>query len=64
VGKYTNNVYSNNPTLDEFGHIICETITSIKVSKLKLVTNDLFDRLQAYEQKRNILSTYCDGDFF
>jgi hypothetical protein len=64
VEKPNNKVHSNNPyTLNELEHI-CETITSITVSKLKLVPINLFDRPQVYEQKGHILYIYYDGKFF
>jgi hypothetical protein len=41
-------MYSNNPhTLDELKQSIQEKITSIKVSELKPVSNNLFKRLEA-----------------
>jgi predicted transcriptional regulator len=40
-------VYSNNPhTLDELKQNIRETISSIEVSELKLMSNNLFKRLE------------------
>jgi hypothetical protein len=59
-------VYSNDPhTLNEFKHNICEIFTSVKVTKLKLVLNNLFGTLEKFilEQTGNILSIYCDGQF-
>jgi hypothetical protein len=45
-GNFENKVYSNTPnTMDELKHI-CETITSVEVSELKLVSNNLFQRLE------------------
>jgi hypothetical protein len=41
-------VYSNNPhTLVEFKQSIRETVLSIEVSELKLVSNNIFKRLEA-----------------
>jgi hypothetical protein len=60
-GNLKSEVYSNNPhTFDELKHNICETITSIKVSKLKLVSILSKDLKLAYKQKGDILSIYCD----
>jgi hypothetical protein len=45
-------------------HNICETITSIKVSELKLVSNNLFRRLRlCLSAQGDILNYSCDGEF-
>jgi inhibitor of nuclear factor kappa-B kinase subunit alpha len=47
-GNLKDKVYSNNPhTLVELMQSICETISSIEVRELKLVSNNLFKRLEA-----------------
>jgi hypothetical protein len=47
-GNVKDKVYSNNPhTLVELKQSIRETISSIEVSELKLVSNNLFKRLEA-----------------
>jgi hypothetical protein len=47
-GNLKDTVYSNNPhTLDELKQSICETITSVEVSELKLVSNNLVKGLEA-----------------
>jgi hypothetical protein len=47
-GNLKDKVNSNNPhTLDELKQSIRETITSIEVSELKLVSNNLFKRIEA-----------------
>jgi hypothetical protein len=47
-GNLKDKVYSNNPhTLVELKQSIHETITSIEVSELKLVSNNIFKRLEA-----------------
>jgi hypothetical protein len=47
-GNLKDNVYSNNPhTLVELKQSIRETISSIEVSELKLVSNNIFKRLEA-----------------
>jgi hypothetical protein len=47
-GNVKDKVYSNNPhTLVELKQSIRETISSIEVSELKLVPNNIFKRLEA-----------------
>jgi inhibitor of nuclear factor kappa-B kinase subunit alpha len=47
-GNLKDKVYSNNPhTLVELKQCIRETISSIEVSKQKLVSNNIFKRLEA-----------------
>jgi hypothetical protein len=47
-GNLKDKVYSNNPrTLVELKQSIRETISSIEVSELKLVSNNIFTRLEA-----------------
>jgi inhibitor of nuclear factor kappa-B kinase subunit alpha len=47
-GNLKDKVYSNNPhTLVEHKQSIRETISSIEVSELKLVSNNIFKRLEA-----------------
>jgi inhibitor of nuclear factor kappa-B kinase subunit alpha len=47
-GNIKDKVYSNNPhTLVELKQSIRETISSIEVSELKLVSNNIFERLEA-----------------
>jgi hypothetical protein len=47
-GNLKDKVYSNNPhTLVELKQRIRETITSIEVSELKLVSNNIFKTLEA-----------------
>jgi predicted transcriptional regulator len=59
-------MYSNNPhTLDELKHSICKTITSVEVSELKLVSNNILKRPEVcLRAKGGILSIYGDGEFF
>jgi inhibitor of nuclear factor kappa-B kinase subunit alpha len=46
-GNLKNNVHSSNlHTVDEFTHNICDTITSIKASELKIMSNNFFRRLE------------------
>jgi hypothetical protein len=48
LGNLKDKVYSNNPnTRDELTQSIRETITSTKISQLKVVQNNLFKRLEA-----------------
>jgi inhibitor of nuclear factor kappa-B kinase subunit alpha len=47
-GNLKDKVYSNNPhTFVELKQSICETISSVEVSELKLVQNNIFKRLEA-----------------
>jgi hypothetical protein len=47
-GNLKDKVYSNNPhTFAELQQSIRETISSIEVSELKLVSNNMFKRLEA-----------------
>jgi hypothetical protein len=47
VEERKNKVYSNTPhTLDELQHNICDTVTSVEVIELKLVSNNLFKRFE------------------
>jgi inhibitor of nuclear factor kappa-B kinase subunit alpha len=48
-GNLKDKVYSNNPhTLVKLKQSIRETISSIEVSELKLVSNNIFKRLEAF----------------
>jgi hypothetical protein len=48
-GNLKDKMYSNNPhTLIELKQSIRETISSIEVSELKLVSNNIFKRREAY----------------
>jgi hypothetical protein len=55
--------HQNNPhTLNELRHSICETITSVEVSRLKLASIKISRHLQFdFEQKRDILIIYYAG---
>jgi hypothetical protein len=59
-------VYSHNSyTFDELYHSICETVTSVKVSKLELVSNNLVRRLEAVlRAEESTLSIFSDSEFF
>jgi hypothetical protein len=54
----------NPHTLVELKQNICETISSIEVSELKLVSIYSRDLKRVYEQKGDILSIYCDVESF
>jgi hypothetical protein len=48
-GNLKDKVYSNNPhTLVELKQSIRETVSSIEVSELKLKSNNIFKRLEAF----------------
>jgi hypothetical protein len=65
-GNVKYKVYSNNPhTLVELKQSIRETVSSIEVSELKLVSNNVFKRLEAcLRAEWRHLSIYCDGESF
>jgi hypothetical protein len=65
-GNLKYKVYSNNPhTLVELKQNSRETISSIEGSELKLVSNNVFKRLEAcLRAVGRLLSIYCDGESF
>jgi inhibitor of nuclear factor kappa-B kinase subunit alpha len=64
-GYLKDKVYSNNPhTMDELKKNIHEIIASIEVNELKLVSNNLFKRLEAcLSAEGRHFVIYCDGKF-
>jgi hypothetical protein len=65
-GNLKDKVYSNNPrTLVEFKESIRETISSIEVSELKLLSNNIFKRLEAcLRAEGKHFEHHCDGKSF